>query len=160
MVLDELAECGPVVDDMVVQDGIGVKEHVFKAGPSGQTADLPATEDALADGRRLVDEGIEEKPLRETGYLKKIIDQIVILQEGVDPDQIEADAAFQIKGDGDDLLPVEVRIFLDDLPESEIAVRDLFFYLEGQNIAQVFHILPLVPVIRDVAPTGKGIPII
>ncbi len=160
MVLDQAAECCPVVDDMVVQDGIGVEEHVFKTGPPGQAADLPAAEDALADGWRFVDIGIVEKSLREAGYLEKTIDQIVFLEEGVDPDQIEADAVFQVKGEGDDLLPVEVCVLLDDLPEAEITVRDLFFYLEGQNIAQVFHIIPLVPVIRVSAPGGKGMPLI
>jgi hypothetical protein len=155
MVLGEAAERSSVVDYVVVQNIVGVEEHVFEAGPSGQTADLPATEDAFADGRRLVDIGIEEKPFGKTRYLEKFINQIVILQKGVDPDKIEADAVFEIQGEADDLLSVEVGVLLDDLPESEIAVRNLFFYFEGQNITQVFHILPFVPVIRTLAPAEK-----
>jgi hypothetical protein len=77
----------------------------------------------FSDGRGLVDVLVIKKNLAKAGEREKILNQIIMLQQNIDADKVEANFFFQLQGRGDDIFLIGIGVFFNDLAEPEISIR-------------------------------------
>ena len=98
LLLRQIRKCPAIFFDMNSQGFVDIKEYISKTRPSRPAPEFSAAEDSSTDRWGLDEIGVVEKLLGQADQSDESVDDAFVVQENIDADQVETDAAFQLEG--------------------------------------------------------------